>query len=257
MADLSYGGCETYMAAAKDTVSAVSKHFGVAESWLKRINCLAGDTLENGQTLIIRRPAAPSVLIYRGDTPQKKIALTYDCGDSGAGETPALLDMLSRNRVRASFFLVGEWAEQFPDLSRRIAGEGHEIGNHSYSHPDYTKLSAEEIRQDILRGEDAIRRVTGVETRPFFRFPYGYFSQPALEAVGLAGFSHSFQWSIDPRDWEQPPVDAITRQVLGAAAPGDIVLLHSVGKNTPKATEIIIRTLSGKGFGFVTVSDFV
>jgi peptidoglycan/xylan/chitin deacetylase (PgdA/CDA1 family) len=114
MADLSYGGCETYMAAAKDTVSAVSKHFGVAESWLKRINCLAGDTLETGQTLIIRRPAAPSVLIYRGDTPQKKIALTYDCGDSGAGETPALLDMLSRNRVRASFFLVGEWAEQFP-----------------------------------------------------------------------------------------------------------------------------------------------
>ncbi len=248
---------DTYITAANETVTGISRRFGISARWLRRINGIDGDTLQQGQTLVIQAPDAPSRLIFRGDTSQKEIAITYDCGDSGAGETSALLDVLRRQRVSASFFLVGEWAEQFPELSKRIANEGHEIGNHSYCHPDYTKLSAEQIRQDILQCEDSIRRVTGMDTRPFFRFPYGYYSQSALVAVGLAGFSYSFQWSIDPRDWEQPPTAVITDKVLRTAAPGDIVLLHSVGKNTPEATEIIIRALSDKGFRFVTVSELI
>jgi peptidoglycan/xylan/chitin deacetylase (PgdA/CDA1 family) len=249
---------ETYTVAGGDTLSAISQRFGVSEYWLKRINGLADDSIQINQTLNIRSfENAPSVLVCRGDVSANQIALTYDCGETGAEQTLGLLDVLSSNNVKATFFLIGEWAESNPGLARRIVDGGHEIGNHSYSHPDYTTLSAEEIRQDIKRGEDAIRHATGVETRPFFRFPYGYCNRPALEAVGLAGYSHSIQWSIDPRDWEHPPMVVIVGHVLRFAKAGDIILLHSYGKSTPKATDLIIQVLMGKGFRFVTISEFI
>ncbi len=199
----------------------------------------------------------PSVIIYRGRTSHNEIALTYDCGGANCGETQDLLKRLSRNNVKATFFLVGEWAETYPELTSAIVEDGHEIGNHSYSHPDFTQISLEEIIIDIRRGEEAIRRVTGVESCPLLRCPYGSFNVKTLEAAGRAGYSHIIQWSVDPRDWEEPPLDSILSRVLRTVQAGDIVLLHSYAKDTPRASDIIIQTLVIRGFRFVTVSEII
>jgi len=252
------GGYETCTVAAGETLSQISKRFGVSGNWLKKINDMADDALQAGRALKIRRAGnQPSAMVYCGSADRNEIALTYDSGGPECGSTPELLDVLGRRNVKATFFFVGEWAEKYPELATAIAGAGHEIGNHSYSHPDFTQISAEEAERDIRRGEDAIRRVTGAETRPLLRYPYGYFNDPARTAAGRAGYSHSIQWSIDPRDWEGPSTAAIAEHVLGRAKAGDIVLLHSYMKNTPQATDIIIQALAEKGFRFVTVSEFI
>lgn len=185
------------------------------------------------------------------------IALTFD--DGPGGETPLVLDMLKQAGIRATFFLCGENVERFPACARRIAEEGHEIGNHTYSHPRLLGRTPGKIAYEIERAQTIISHRTG--RRPtLFRPPFGlrWFGLfPILERNGLT----SVMWSVNALDWKLP-VEQIVRRVLSGTHPGAIVLFHDGvpprwsgdRKATVEALGDILHAIHGR-FRFVTVSE--
>ena len=172
---------------------------------------------------------------WRGRTDTKSVALTFD--DGPGPETDAILDTLGVRRLRAAFFVVGKQVERYPAIARRIVAEGHEIGNHSFSHPMFLSQSAAETRNQLARTQRIIEDVTGAASS-IARPPYGvktpsYFS--AARALGL----RVVQWSVAGLDWKPLTAERVAAHVLRGAEPGAIVLLHdadSEGKRDRRAT---------------------
>lgn len=198
---------------------------------------------------------SPSRLIIKGNTTKKEIAFTYDSGLDDL-ETAKILDVLKKHQIRCTFFITGLCALKFPDLAKRIAAECHEIGNHSFDHPDMRYISYKEMIKTIMEGEEAIQCITGVKT-DLFRHPYGHWNNEVLKAVGEAGYKYSIYWSIDTLDWKLPPMQSIVNTILKNAANGDIVLMHVAGNNTAAATDRAVENLKARGFKFVTVSELI
>lgn len=197
-----------------------------------------------------------SKLIINGNKKYKQISLTYDSGFHD-NETIEILGVLKKHNIKATFFLTGVWVEKFPGLAKLICEEGHEIGNHSYDHPNMTDLSSYEIIENILKGEKIIKNTTGINPRPLFREPFGAWNKKVFQAVGEAGYRYSIYWSIDTIDWKLPPTRVIVNRILKKAKNGDIVLMHMAGNNTAKATDIAVINLKSFGFKFVTISELL
>lgn len=200
--------------------------------------------------------ANPSTLILNGNRKYKQISFTYDSGSEDS-ETSEILDVLKKHNVKATFFLTGIWVEKFSDLAQRIYYEGHEIGNHSYDHPNMVDLSHDEIINNILKGEETIKKIIGVNPRPLFREPFGAWNKEVFQAVGDAGYKYSIYWSIDTIDWKLPSTRVIVNRILRKAKNGDIVLMHLSGNSTAQATDIAIKNLKFFGFKFVTVGELL
>ncbi len=198
----------------------------------------------------------PSKLVVSGDRSCKMIALTYDAG-SGADGAEAILDVLKKHGVTSTFFLTGKWVEKYPDLAKRIAAEGHEIANHTYSHPDLTKLPPTEVLDEIKKGEDAIKKVTGKETRPLFREPYGAFDDAERRLVRQAGYSYSVYWDVDTLDWQFPPVETLVKRITEKSKNGSIVLMHLNVPDSAISSDQAIPMLREKGYNLVTVSELL
>lgn len=201
-----------------------------------------------------RPETAPSLLVVHGDRSCPQIALTYDAGSEAAGAA-AILDALKKHQVISTFFLTGKWVERYPELAKRIAAEGHEIANHTYSHPDLTKLPPDEVIKEVQAGEEAIRRITGKETRPLFREPYGAFDEAERRLVRQAGFSYSVYWDNDTLDWQFPGVEVLVRRITERSQNGSIVLMHLNSMETAAASDQAIPTLKERGFRLVTVTE--
>lgn len=167
------------------------------------------------------------------------------------------MDVLKKRNVKATFFLSGSWADKFPDYAKRIAAEGHDIGNHTYSHPDAVKTNANIFIEDILKAEEAIKKATGITTRPYFRFLFGSYNGDALKAVGAAGYPYSIQWTLDTMDWQQPSVEVLVSRIQSGASNGDIILMHIGGINTPEAVDRVIPILTLMGYNLVTLTDLL
>ncbi len=198
--------------------------------------------------------------ISRPEIEEKRIALTFDDGPDGEF-TPAILDILKENNIKATFFLLGENVARFPEVSLRIHREGHLIGNHSWSHPDFRNLEVEDIiDREIKPTAEAIFQITG-ENPVFIRPPYGAIKDETIKELGKEGYK-IVNWSVDTFDWDinlNSP-DAIVQRVLKFAHPGDIILLHSGGgdrENTVAALGYIIKFLQEKGFQFVSVEELL
>ncbi|MFZ5814792.1 MAG: polysaccharide deacetylase family protein [Bacillota bacterium] len=194
----------------------------------------------------------PSRLVVHGDRSCRMIALTYDAG-SGADGAAAILDTLKKHGLTSTFFLTGRWVERYPELAKRVADEGHEIANHTYSHPDLTKLPDQEVLRQIQEGEAAIRERTGQDPRPLFREPYGAFSEHERKLARQAGYSYSIYWDVDTLDWQFPGVEVLVSRILKAEA-GSIVLMHLNVPDTAIASDQAIPQLREKGYELVTVS---
>lgn len=192
--------------------------------------------------------------IYGVESTEKRIALTFNAAWT-ADDIPQLLDLLKSEQVVCTFFLVGEWAEKNPNEAKMIADAGHEIGNHSYAHPDMTKLSADQIREDISKADAVIEQATGVWPK-LFRAPSGAYNDKVVETA--ESLSHTvIQWSIDSIDWKKADADKLTNRVLQKAKPGGIVLMHTGLENTRAALPDIIKSLKKQGYTFVKVSDLL
>jgi peptidoglycan/xylan/chitin deacetylase (PgdA/CDA1 family) len=152
------------------------------------------------------------------------VALTFDDGP-GPIYTAQVLAILRRYGVTATFFMIGENVEKYPDVLRQVLAEGHHLGNHTWSHPDLGKRSDTQVREEIERTNDIIARAGCTQPPGLFRAPYGYFT-PASFAVCADLGLRPVSWSVDPRDWSNPGTDAIVDTVLCQARTGSIVLEH-------------------------------
>ena len=180
-----------------------------------------------------------------------KIALTFDDGPSAAW-TPALLDGLKERGVKATFFLIGENADKNPEIVKRMAEEGHLIGNHTYHHVELTKVSENEARLELADTSAVIVRITGKEPE-YMRPPFGAWQRKLEQEIQML----PVLWTIDPLDWTTENQDEIVNKVVTEAEENDIILLHDCYKSSIEAGLRIVDILQEEGFVFVTVDELL
>lgn len=209
-------------------------------------------------SLVTVAAASPSRLIQKGSSTEKVVALTFDDGSDGTNIDP-ILNVLSKQNVKATFFLTGSGASNHQQKIKNIANQGHDIGNHSYSHPYFTKISAAETKDQLQRTENMIREITGQSTKPLFRPPYGDYNSTVLQRVGDAGYTHTIMWTIDTIDWTGNSANAIVQRVVTSITPGSIILMHTGAgaTGTVSALPTVITKLKNMGYRFVTVSQLL
>ena len=203
-------------------------------------------------------------IIRRGTGEFKVVALTFDDGPDPL-YTPAILDILKNYGVSATFFMVGRHVEQYPELARRIAREGHTLGNHTWSHRSLVPLSTEYTRLEIMRTHEIIEKVTGTPPR-YFRPPRGIYSAFARDFLQEQGYTVVL-WSVTSQDWLELPAGRIAARVLNRAGPGSILLFHDSGNlvsteggnriNTVKSLPLVIEGLQEQGYFFLTVEELI
>ncbi|QPI67555.1 LysM peptidoglycan-binding domain-containing protein [Exiguobacterium sp. PBE] len=202
--------------------------------------------------------AAASKFVTSVNTTSKVVALTFDDGADGAN-TNKILDILAKNNVKATFFLTGSGANNHPQYIKNIAAKGHQLGNHSYTHPDFTKLTATQMKSELDRTEALIKSLTGKTTKPIFRAPFGAVNSTVLSGVGASGYGYTIQWNIDTVDWKGLTASQINTKVQTNIKPGSIVLMHTGAgaPGTPLALPTMISQLKAKGYKFVTISQLL
>jgi peptidoglycan-N-acetylglucosamine deacetylase len=186
---------------------------------------------------------------------QPYIAMTFDDGPSSEN-TPRLLEMLKQRNIKATFFLIGENAAANPDLVRRILAEGHEIGNHSWTHPQLSKLSDDRVTTEITKTQGAIKEASGY-TPTLLRPPYGAITARQREWIENQFGLNIILWSVDPLDWKRPGASVITQRILSQVRPGAIILSHDIHKQTIDAMPATLDGLISKGYKFVTVTQLI
>jgi peptidoglycan-N-acetylglucosamine deacetylase len=192
--------------------------------------------------------------IYSVDTQDKKVAITFDAS-WGTDNTNSILNTLDKYNVKATFFLVGEWCDDYPDKVKEIAKRGHEIGNHSNKHPNFTTISKDKIIKEVEATNAKLLSLTG-EVPKLFRFPEGLYNDLAVETVESSGLI-SVQWDVDSVDWKAYGADKEYDKVVKNVKPGSIVLFHNDAKYTPETLPKIIENLQKQGYEFVKISDLV
>ncbi|GIP38836.1 hypothetical protein J31TS4_21160 [Paenibacillus sp. J31TS4] len=204
---------------------------------------------------------ASGKVIRSGPADERKlVALTFDDGPDPKW-TPLILDLLNKAGVKATFFVVGQQAAAHPDVLKRIAEEGHAIGNHSWNHSNMTSLKPEEMREQVTKTDELIASVTGKHSA-IFRPPYGAVSDEVLSTLASMN-THVVNWSVDTKDWAGTPVADMMAIVNHQVKPGAIVLQHSFGgkkgdlSNTVEALPQIIAYLKKNGYTFVTVPEML
>ena len=182
------------------------------------------------------------------------MAVTFDAA-WGADDTQTLIDILGKYNVTATFFVVGDWVDKYPDAVKALSSAGHEVMNHSNSHPHMTELSRDKQLQELNSCNDKIEAITG--TRPtLFRAPYGEYNDTVVGTARYAGM-YTIQWDVDSLDWKEKGVQHETERVLTKAKSGSIILFHNDAKYTPEALPGILEGLIQKGFSFVPVSQLI
>lgn len=203
-------------------------------------------------------PCAAEDIVYRKATnTNMQIALTFDDGPH-PGRTPEILDILEKYGITATFFVIGQNVEYYPEVFERTIAEGHEIGNHTYGHRVLSRLSEKEIEGEISAFNDAIDTYYK-ESVSIIRPPEGSYNDSLREYADKSG-TKIVLWSVDTMDWAHRTVDNIVETVLSETDGGDIILMHdyiSGDSPTPEALEIIIPELLERGFEFVTVSKLL
>lgn len=196
--------------------------------------------------------------IYRVSTEEKKIALTFDVNWAENEYIYDILDVLNENNAKGTFFIMGGWVN-YSDENReklmKINEDGHEIGNHSYIHPSFTKINHERMADEIKKTEDIVYAATGSKIK-LFRFPSGDYNEDALEYVRSLGYE-CIQWDVDSIDYKQSGAEVEYNRVMKNIKEGSIVLFHNNAKYTPQNLNRIITELTKEGYEFVTVSDLI
>lgn len=196
-----------------------------------------------------------SIPIYSVDNDSRQVAITFNCAWE-AGDIPSILDTLDRYGARATFFVLGVWAEKNPDALRMIAERGHEIANHSYSHKLPSRITQAQMKEEIDRCNAAIRNVVGVEPK-LYRAPSGDYNKTLLAAARASGMT-AIQWSVDSIDWDKRfSAEEIVNRVTGRVHDGAILLFHSGTLHTAEALPEILAHLQAEKYCFVTVSGLI
>ena len=195
--------------------------------------------------------------VYSHNNDSKRIALTFDDGPHYK-YTAEILDILAEYNVKATFFVVGMLAERYPELILRELAEGHEVGNHTWSHPKLSKISESELSRELLNTERVLNEIADYRPK-LFRPPEGNTSK-TVESVARKNDYSIVIWSVDTLDWAHTPTDKIVETVLDKTCAGSIILCHDfIGSSspTPEALRRFIPALLDEGYKFVTVSELI
>ncbi len=195
--------------------------------------------------------------IYCVNTNGKKLAaLSFDAA-WGADDTNQLLDTLKKYNVKATFFLVGDWVRKYPEEVKRIAAEGHDIGNHSNKHPHMAKMTKEQIKDDVMKAHREVKTLIGKDMN-LFRAPYGEYNNTVMQALKECNY-YVIQWDIDSLDWKEYGKEELVKRVVGNKnlKPGSIILMHNNAKYTKDALDSIIKGLIDKGYTLVPISSLI
>jgi len=219
--------------------------------------CAAGIGIMNGSEAVAVQANSGRVPIYSvepADTASKPIALTFNCAWDNS-DVQSILNTLKEHEIAATFFLVGQWAEKYPDSVKAIADAGHEIGNHSYSHQDFAELDEKALVAEITGCSNAIESITG-RLPELVRVPSGSYSDTALTVIEKMGMI-PIQWDADSLDWKKVSAKKIVKNITSKAQPGSIALLHCGAKNTADALPDLIKALKKDGYTFTTVGKLI
>jgi len=193
--------------------------------------------------------------VRRIDTDEKVVALTFDDGPDPVN-TPKMLDLLDRHQVKATFFMMGRSVERWPDTAREVLARGHEVGNHSYSHPRLVFMWPARVREEIER-TDALLRGIGVTGDICFGPPHGSKLVVLPYVLGQMGKVAVYSYT-DPEEWKRPPAAVMVESVLRQVRPGAVVGFHDVmGGETLRAVDEVVTALRAQGYRFAKVSEFV
>lgn len=192
--------------------------------------------------------------IYYVDTTEKVCALSFDAA-WGNEQTDGLLDTLDTYDVKTTFFLVEQWVDKYPDSVKEIASRGHDIGNHSSTHPHMAQLSADKQLEEITSCNEAIKALTG-SSPTLFRAPYGEYDNNLIRNL-TAEDMYCIQWNIDSIDWQDPSADEIVSRIEKNLCPGSIILMHNGAENTPEALPKVIEAIKAQGYTIVPISELI
>ncbi len=192
--------------------------------------------------------------IYSVKREDNAISITFDCA-WGADDIENIVSVLNKHNCKATFFVLGTWAESYPDAVKMLYENGHEIANHSYNHDYYTKLTPEEMQSDIKRCNEIIKAITN-EAPKLFRAPSGDYNNSVIKTVWDANMEY-IQWSVDSLDWKGLNCDEMLERIIPKTKSGDILLFHNGTAHTSESLDKILTELKGKGFSFLKVSDLI
>ncbi|WP_285717425.1 polysaccharide deacetylase family protein [Pelosinus sp. IPA-1] len=191
--------------------------------------------------------------IFHGNAAEPKVA--FACNVFWGEEfLPTMLNTLDENNIKITFFIGGSWGKRFPSLVTELANHGHELGNHTYSHPHPNALSKEKNKEQIVRTEDLVKELTTIKTT-LYAPPYGEYNDTVLYAANELGYT-TIMWSIDTIDWQRPPTEIIISRVMKKLHNGAIILIHPT-EVTAKALPELIQQIKNKGYQISTVSDII
>lgn len=184
------------------------------------------------------------------------MAVSFDAA-WGADDTDELLRILDDNDVTATFFLCGYWVDKYPEEVEKIAAAGHDLGNHSATHPHMSTLSSKQITEELQGCHQAVKELTGIDMN-LFRPPFGEYNDNVIRTAKENGYD-SIQWDVDSLDWREQGVEAEINQVLNHKhlGNGSILLFHNDAKYTPQALDTILKGLKEKGYDIVPVSELI
>lgn len=193
--------------------------------------------------------------IYCVDTgEEKKVAISFDAA-WGNEDTQQLIDILEKYKVKATFFVVGDWVDKFPESVKALSDAGHEVMNHSNTHPHMTQISKEKMKEEVMECNEKIEKITGKKPN-LFRAPYGDYNNDVVQAMRECG-CYTIQWDVDSLDWKDLSAAEITKRVTEKVNCGSIVLFHNAAKHTPEALPGIIEKLQSDGYKFVPISELI
>ena len=194
--------------------------------------------------------------IYCVQTEEKKIAISFDAA-WGNEDTAQILEILANHNVKATFFMTGGWVESYPDDVKAILAAGHDLGNHSETHPNMSELTPEAIKTELMTNHDKVKALTGYEMK-LFRPPYGDYDNDVILTAKECGY-YTIQWSIDSLDWKDYGVDQLIAQVCDSEhlENGAIILCHNGAKYTAQALDTMLTNLEDQGYQFVPISELI
>ena len=207
-----------------------------------------------GNTIQTSASTSKMLPIYSVDTEENKVALTINCAWN-AEDIDLILEVLAKNQVKATFFIVGDWASKFPDAVKKISDSGNELANHSESHAHVNNLNYEKNVEQITKCSDRINKITGKPTT-LYRGPYGEYNNTVIKAA--EDNNHTMiQWNIDSLDYKGLTGEQMWERIEPKLAKGSIILMHNGTENTALSLDIIINNIKEKGYNLVTVSDLI
>lgn len=192
--------------------------------------------------------------IYKVKTEENKVALTMNCAWS-AEDIDRILETLEKNEVKITFFIVGEWAEKYPETVKKIYEAGHEIGTHSNTHPHVEQLSAEKNLEEIKLGVEKLQKITREKTR-LYRTPYGEYNDTVINTARENG-CYTIQWNIDTLDYKGLTGDEMWGRIKEKLQKGSIILTHNGTEHTADSLDMLLKNIKTNGYQVTTVSDLI